>query len=92
MVRGGEHLKFFQFCSPLNATIITGEHGGIFWLESIKLIDFKMKNIIEDSFFVGLSSKGAITMKDLMAMDYIDYKYAVDRSIAICKKLGILKE
>ena len=66
--------------------------GGIHWLESIRYTDFTPEGVIEDCFFIGLSTDGAIGLKDLYEMTVKTYLYATRRAVEVCKSLGLLKD
>ena len=70
----------------MSIEIHTGER--FFWLnEALKYIDISNIEIIERIFYIGLASKGSISLSDVRNMDSKQYKFVNDKTKEIIKSL-----
>jgi len=56
------------------------------------LIDFNEKKLIDDAVFVGLASKGSISLDNMKEFPFPVYKYLMETVRGVLSKLGIIKE
>jgi hypothetical protein len=82
-----KHVAVFRFCSPIDKEVVTGERGGVWWLNSIRYIDLDETSIINVAFTVGYVSRGSITYTDLRRMAYKEFTHARTHAQEMIKKM-----
>lgn len=82
----GGHIQFFRVRAPVPIDRGGARPRGHWLFESVKLLDFSWNVLIQETFFVGRLSNGAITLSDLSAMPWPDYDSAVHTAVEINKR------